>query len=58
MAIVYSELKPTDRMTKEQQAEIRRAAGRPLSYDQEFPPLTEEELARMKPVSRKETPAF
>ena len=48
MSTVYYFLAKDAKMSEEQKARIREAAKRPFVYDEDCPPLTREELKRMK----------
>ena len=57
--IVTYELKPGQKPTPEQIARIREAAKRPIVFDEDCPPMTEEQLKQCKRVnpSRKDRTA-
>lgn len=50
MAIVHYFLAEEAELSEEEIKEIEAAKKRPYVYDEDCPPLTEEELARFKPV--------
>lgn len=51
MAIVRYSLDPNRKPTEKELEELRRAAEMPITYDEDSPFLTEEELARFRRVS-------
>ena len=55
--IVRSELKPGDKLTEEQVKMLEKAARRDPVYDPENPPLSEEEIIRMREAARKKRAA-
>ena len=55
--IVHSELKPGDKLTEEQIKMLEEAAKREPVYDPENPPLSEEEIIRMREAARRKRAA-
>ena len=53
MAIVTMKLNPGDQSTKEQLDEIKAASEKPMTYTDDAPQLTDEELAEFKPDNQK-----
>ena len=55
--IVHSELKPGDKLTEEQIKMLEEAAKWEPVYDPENPPLSEEEIIRMREAARRKRAA-
>ncbi len=53
MAIVTMKLNPGDQPTEEQLEEIRAASEKPITFTEDAPRLTDEELAEFKPANPK-----
>lgn len=51
MAMVTYELKPGAKPTSEQLTRIREAARQPISFDDDCPEMTAEQLARFRPAN-------
>ena len=54
MATVYKIVRPGDQLTEEQKQEVREAAKRPIVFDEDCPELTEEQLAEMAAIAKKQ----
>lgn len=54
MAIVEYTLEPGTKPTKEQIEELREAAKRPIVYDEDCPPLTDEQLKEFAIIARQQ----
>lgn len=54
MAIVQYEIDPNTPLTDEQIAEVREAAKRPIVYDEDCPPLTDEQLKEFAIIARQQ----
>jgi len=50
MAVIKMTLKPGMKPSDEQLARIKAAADRPITFDEDCPEMTEEDLSNFKPV--------